>query len=156
HQVRERHRMAELLRAARSAGGRDDRGSQLRHDADRSALRQLRRTSRTRLSRRSASDRPALLYERCRDDVRTETLVACQRHWIEEGPMTRVDRPRLQHAAVVLAMAALATAAVAVAQQASLGYDDTPMQPNGKWHIHDGKRPQPLIVKPGFANFVSV
>jgi len=29
------------------------------------------------------------------------------------------------------------------------GYQDTPMQPNGKWHIHDGTRPQPPIVKPG-------
>ena len=33
-------------------------------------------------------------------------------------------------------------------QQAPVGYDDTPMQPNGKWHIHDGKRPQPAIVTP--------
>jgi len=29
-----------------------------------------------------------------------------------------------------------------------LGYQDTPMQPNGKWHIHDGTRPQPDIVTP--------
>jgi len=34
-------------------------------------------------------------------------------------------------------------------QQPKLGYDDTPMQPNGKWHIHDGARPQPKIVAPG-------
>jgi hypothetical protein len=33
--------------------------------------------------------------------------------------------------------------------QAPVGYDDTPMQPNGKWRIHDGKRPQPTIVTPG-------
>jgi hypothetical protein len=33
--------------------------------------------------------------------------------------------------------------------QAPVGYDDTPLQPNGRWHIHDGKRPQPKIVKPG-------
>ena len=32
--------------------------------------------------------------------------------------------------------------------QAPTGYDDTPMQPNGKWRIHDGKRPQPAIVTP--------
>ncbi len=38
-----------------------------------------------------------------------------------------------------------------IAQQANLGYDDTPLQPNGKWHIHDGKRPQPKVVKPGDA-----
>lgn len=30
--------------------------------------------------------------------------------------------------------------------QSPLGYDDTPMQPNGKWHIHDAKRPQPRVV----------
>ena len=29
------------------------------------------------------------------------------------------------------------------------GYDDTPMQPNGKWRIHDGTRPQPRVVTPG-------
>ena len=34
-------------------------------------------------------------------------------------------------------------------QQAPTGYDDTPMQPNGKWRVHDGKRPQPPIVTPG-------
>ena len=29
-----------------------------------------------------------------------------------------------------------------------LGYDDTPMQPDGKWRIHDGTRPQPTVVTP--------
>ena len=37
----------------------------------------------------------------------------------------------------------------ALAQQNNLGYDDTPMQPNGRWHVHDSKRPQPRVVKPG-------
>jgi hypothetical protein len=32
---------------------------------------------------------------------------------------------------------------------APTGYQDTPMQPNGKWHIHDGTRPQPKVVTPG-------
>ena len=36
-----------------------------------------------------------------------------------------------------------------LAQQAPVGYDDTPMQPNGKWRIHDGKRPQPRWSRPG-------
>jgi len=36
-----------------------------------------------------------------------------------------------------------------LAQQAPVGYDDTPMQPNGKWRVHDGKRPQPRLVAPG-------
>ena len=30
-----------------------------------------------------------------------------------------------------------------------VGYTDTPMQPYGKWHIHDGNRPQPKIITPG-------
>ena len=32
---------------------------------------------------------------------------------------------------------------------APTGYQDTPMQPNGKWHVHDGTRPQPRVVTPG-------
>ena len=41
-------------------------------------------------------------------------------------------------------------AAVIAAQvpPGKLGYDDTPMNPDGKWKIHDGTRPQPTIVKP--------
>src|SRR5213594_1127266 len=34
-------------------------------------------------------------------------------------------------------------------QNANLGYTDTPMQPNGKWHVHDPARPQPRVVTPG-------
>jgi hypothetical protein len=30
-----------------------------------------------------------------------------------------------------------------------VGFQDTPMQPNGKWHVHDPARPQPPVVKPG-------
>jgi hypothetical protein len=29
------------------------------------------------------------------------------------------------------------------------GYQDTPMLPGGKWHVHDPARPQPAIVTPG-------
>ena len=29
------------------------------------------------------------------------------------------------------------------------GFQDTPMQPGGKWHVHDPARPQPPIVTPG-------
>ena len=34
------------------------------------------------------------------------------------------------------------------AQQAPIGYDDTPMQPNGKWRVHDGTRPRPTVIAP--------
>ena len=39
--------------------------------------------------------------------------------------------------------------ALAATQSPQLGYDDTPMQPNGKWRIHDSKRPRPDVVTPG-------
>src|SRR3954452_25632190 len=56
----------------------------------------------------------------------------------------------LRPAATQFSAAAIVMAAgLAVIGQANLGYDDTPMQPNGRWHIHDGKRPQPPIVTPG-------
>ncbi|MBZ5561983.1 MAG: DUF1080 domain-containing protein [Acidobacteriia bacterium] len=32
---------------------------------------------------------------------------------------------------------------------AAVGYEDTPMLPGGKWHVHDGKRPQPKVITPG-------
>ena len=35
------------------------------------------------------------------------------------------------------------------ADQEKPGYKDTPMQPNGKWHVHDSDRPQPPVVTPG-------
>jgi 3-keto-disaccharide hydrolase len=38
--------------------------------------------------------------------------------------------------------------ATASGQQAPIGYDDTPMQPNGKWRVHDGTRPYPPVVTP--------
>jgi hypothetical protein len=32
---------------------------------------------------------------------------------------------------------------------AAEGYTDTPMQPDGKWHVHDPNRPKPHVVTPG-------
>ena len=41
---------------------------------------------------------------------------------------------------LLMAMSGVALAAgLLAAQQAPVGYDDTPMQPNGRWRIHDGK-----------------
>ena len=52
-----------------------------------------------------------------------------------------------------IALSFLTVAVVAsglIAQQkAPIGYDDTPMQPGNKWHIHDPNRPQPRVVAPG-------
>jgi hypothetical protein len=47
--------------------------------------------------------------------------------------------------------AALLGAAVLVAQQRpnpDLGFKDTPMLPNQKWHVHDPDRPYPPVVTP--------
>jgi hypothetical protein len=54
----------------------------------------------------------------------------------------------MKRLALVILCGAAAVAALR-AQQPKLGYDDTPMQPNGKWHVHDGTRPQPRLVTPG-------
>jgi hypothetical protein len=56
----------------------------------------------------------------------------------------RIDRRLLAHGAIV----ALVLTVNTLGQQSNLGYDDTPMQPNGKWRIHDGRRPQPIVVSP--------
>ncbi len=53
---------------------------------------------------------------------------------------------------VLVASGAAQQAATAPPQTpppAPTGYQDTPMQPNGKWHVHDGTRPQPRVVTPG-------
>jgi len=36
-----------------------------------------------------------------------------------------------------------------VQRESGLGYDDTPLLPNGKWRTHDAKRPQPVKVTAG-------
>src|SRR4030095_8901876 len=41
------------------------------------------------------------------------------------------------------------TTGSARSQQPNLGYDDTPLQPDGKWKIHDVRRPAPPSVAPG-------
>ena len=69
HQVRQRHRLAELLAAARQCRRHRDRHD-LRHAPHRGALPPLRRPSRPRLRRRAAADRAALLHERPRARLR--------------------------------------------------------------------------------------
>ena len=46
----------------------------------------------------------------------------------------------------------LTLGATALVSRAAEGYTDTPMQPDGKWHVHDPNRPKPPIITPG-ANF---
>jgi len=46
---------------------------------------------------------------------------------------------------------ALGVTFTARAQEQKLGYQDTPLIPGTKWHVHDGLRPQPRVVAPGMA-----
>jgi hypothetical protein len=61
----------------------------------------------------------------------------------------------MKSAAVLLIASSAAVLAARQAQPpaaqapAPTGYKDTPMQPNGKWHIHDDDRPRPVVIKPG-------
>jgi hypothetical protein len=50
---------------------------------------------------------------------------------------------------LIAALVAAAALPVLTQQSNQLGYDDTPMQPSGKWRVHDSKRPQPRIITPG-------
>ncbi len=42
-----------------------------------------------------------------------------------------------------------AIAAPVFAEDKHLGYQDTPLVPGMKWHVHDGERPQPTVITPG-------
>jgi len=51
-------------------------------------------------------------------------------------------------------LAALLLAMGAPRQEAP-GYTDTPLLPDGKWHVHDSRRPQPPVVAPAAADAAS-
>jgi hypothetical protein len=50
------------------------------------------------------------------------------------------------------ALVVLGGAIYAQQKQDTLGYQDTPLLPGGKWHVHDGLRPQPKVIDPGTAS----
>jgi hypothetical protein len=63
---------------------------------------------------------------------------------------------RLATAVTACVLAAAGHAQQTAAQQKAtqqkggdLGYTDTPMLPDGKWHVHDPARPHPPVVTPG-------
>ena len=76
-QVRERHRLAQFLRAAGRRHRLDGR-PQLRHDPDRSPLQPVRRPPGPRVRRRPAADRTAVLHQRGGAEFRTCTLMRCR------------------------------------------------------------------------------
>jgi hypothetical protein len=67
--------------------------------------------------------------------------------------MNSLTQTLLRVGLTVAVGAGLGAALVVRAQQHdTLGYQDTPMLPGGKWHVHDGTRPQPKIIDPGTAS----
>jgi len=50
-------------------------------------------------------------------------------------------------AACLISGVLLLTVAQSGQHDSGMGYEDTPMLPGGKWHVHDAKRPQPAKVK---------
>src|SRR6266853_5379012 len=73
---------------------------------------------------------------------------SCDCDRLRHGGTVNIYRRHVAHTGIVL----FVLAGTMLGQQANLGYDDTPMQPNGRWHIHDGARPQPNVVTPGTAS----
>jgi hypothetical protein len=60
-----------------------------------------------------------------------------------------MNRPRMT-TLVMAAVIPIAISAISIGQDhATVGFKDTPMLPGGKWHVHDGDRPVPPVVKPG-------
>jgi len=55
----------------------------------------------------------------------------------------------LLFAAVVIGGIFLLGPARSAQHDSGMGYEDTPMLPGGKWHVHDAKRPQPVKVTAG-------
>ena len=61
-----------------------------------------------------------------------------------------MSAPNRARAAACAALTALILGAAAARQEKPhVGYKDTPMLPGGRWHVHDGDRPQPPVVTPG-------
>jgi hypothetical protein len=50
---------------------------------------------------------------------------------------------------VFAAFGGLVASGVWAQEKAKYGYQDTPMLPGGKWHVHDSDRPLPPVITPG-------
>src|SRR3989442_607649 len=104
-EVRERHRLAELLEADRR-GHKDTQGRDpILHPVHRGTLSAMRRTSRTRLRRRTAADPSALLHQRHRPRIRAAIRPA------GEGTMTPVKLASMR--ALLFGLLALSASSLA-------------------------------------------
>src|SRR5262249_60339615 len=99
-----------------------------------------------RVGRRIESDRLILGTSEFYSNANSGYRIA-SRKTLTQAAASRREREvmRLLSALGVLTIAA----AVAGGQERQIGYSDTPMLPGNRWHVHDGKRPQPAVVNPG-------
>src|SRR5256885_6431634 len=71
---------------------------------------------------------------------------------VRRGALHSREESRMMRTLIAAAAAALLCLTVLTrplpGQAPVLGYDDTPMQPNGKWRVHDSHRPQPPALRP--------
>ena len=63
--------------------------------------------------------------------------------------MIRKRTLALPAALAAVGLLSLAALAQQPKEKPKFGFQDTPMLPGGKWHVHDGNRPQPPIITPG-------
>jgi Domain of Unknown Function (DUF1080) len=59
---------------------------------------------------------------------------------------------RIRYILTSALLVAAATAQTPPRKDHSLGYDDTPFLPDGKWRVHDVSRPRPKVITPGAEN----
>src|SRR6266566_285979 len=59
---------------------------------------------------------------------------------------------RLRYIFASTLLTAIALAQAPPRKDHSLGYDDTPFLPDGKWRVHDVSRPRPKVITPGTEN----
>jgi hypothetical protein len=59
---------------------------------------------------------------------------------------------RLRYIFASTLLMAIALAQAPPRKDHSLGYDDTPFLPDGKWRVHDVSRPRPKVITPGTEN----
>ena len=84
--------------------------------------------------------------------VGIESFYKATQFWFQLGEDVRRGSMKHEIFSAAPLVVVILLSAVVFSQQAPVGYDDTPMQPNGKWRVHDGKRPQPPIVSPRVTN----
>ncbi len=55
----------------------------------------------------------------------------------------------MQSTARLFIVSCVTALSLGAAERAQEGFTDTPMQPDGKWHVHDPNRPRPAVITPG-------